>query len=409
MDSFNQHDGLAQAFGRRPRVVIGHPLMNRGGSEARVMWLAEAFKADCDVTVLTAGGWDLEDLNRYYGTALKPSDVTARIARYPIIGSRVPGDALRASLFQRHARRAAPDYDLRISAYNLIDWGLPAIHFVADFCWNRELRRVNEDQPTRIIYRDTPLRRAYLSLARACASHSGRDIFKDDQLVANSNWSAAQLLNVRPGSHFPVVYPPVWESFPAVPWPEKNFAFVMIGRIASEKRIEAAISVLQAIRRRGHRVTLHLCGRIPNDTYGRRVTELCNTHREWIRIEGAIHGDRKARILSSCRFGLQMCANEAFGIAVAEMVKAGAITFAPQHGGPAEILQHSDLLFSNETDAVDKIEAVLTSPERQAGLRDHLASRSNLFSAERFMREARSRVSEALVTIRGTSPPVAHP
>ena len=46
---------------------------------------------------------------------------------------------------------------------------------------------------------------------------------------------------------------------------------------------------------------------------------------------------------------------EAFGISVAEMVKAGAIVFAPNNGGQTEVINSPDLLFSGADDAVRKI------------------------------------------------------
>ena len=70
------------------------------------------------------------------------------------------------------------------------------------------------------------------------------------------------------------------------------------------------------------------------------------------------------------------------------MVKAGAIVFAPDDGGQVEILSHGDLLFQTVDDAANKISAVLSSPEKQAVLRSHLAQRSRAFSAESFIQES---------------------
>ena len=64
-------------------VVIGHPYMGRGGSEARVMWLIEALKQDFDVTVVTTGGWDLAALNSYYGTRV--GKTKSRFALHPFL------------------------------------------------------------------------------------------------------------------------------------------------------------------------------------------------------------------------------------------------------------------------------------------------------------------------------------
>jgi glycosyltransferase involved in cell wall biosynthesis len=386
---------------RRPKVVIGHPFLGRGGSEARVMWLVEALKPDCDVTVMTTGGWHLNDLNRSYGTSVKSGEVSVRLAPVPPLPARAMAAALRGALYQRFARRIAPEYDVRISAYNPTDWGMPAVHFIADFSWHREIREAYDPQTPGFVYRNTPLRRAYLSLVRRCGSPSDRNPVLDDRLIANSDWSAAQLRRYYPLPVVPVIYPPVWASFPLVPWSQKEIGFVMIGRIAPEKRIQAVIRVLDNLRSRGHRLTLHLCGGIPRDTYGRMIADLCAANREWVFSHGHVSGSLKAGILARCRYGIQMCPCEAFGISVAEMVRAGAIVFAPNDGGQTEILKSPDLLFDSEAGAIEKIQAVLEEPELQASLRTHLASRAEMFSAERFMREARAYIAEILIADRG--------
>jgi glycosyltransferase involved in cell wall biosynthesis len=394
---------FVRAIGRRPRVVIGHPFLARGGSEATLMWLAEALKSDCDVTVFTTQGWDLEELNRYYGTRLNRADVAVRYA--PSLGllGNVTAAALRCSLYQRFARRIASEYDLRVSAYNITDWGMPAVHFIADFSWHAEIRQTYDPQAPGLIYRDTPLRRAYLSFARACASPSARNPIADDRLVANSHWSAAQLQQHYGLPPLPVVYPPVWASFPDVPWPAKKEGFVMIGRIAPEKRIEAAIRVIAALRSHGHRLTLHICGSIPADGYGRKITALCEANRDWACLQGPVSGLQKATLLARYKYGIQARASEPFGISIAEMVKAGAIVFAPNHGGQAEILNRPDLLFADEAAAVEKIQAVLENPDLQSSLRAHLACRAELFSAQRFMREARAQIAGTLIAPRETA------
>ncbi len=376
--------------GRRSKAVIGHPRLGFGGSEAVVMWLIEALKGDHEVTVLTTAGWNLAELNASYGTQVRESEVKVRIAPVPRPIRNWSVAALRGACFQRFARKIAGDYDVRISAYNPTDWGLPAIHFVADFSWHKELReRLNPLAPG-FIYRDSIVRKAYLGMAAAWGSPSGRDLLRDDVVIANSKWSADLIRQACGASCAAVIYPPVWAEFPQVPWEEKENAFAMIGRIAPEKRIEEAIAILDAVRQRGHAVRLHLCGQIGNDLYGREIAKLCTKHAGWIVSEGHVGGERKAQILARCQFGIQTCKAEAFGISVAEMVKAGAVVFAPDSGGQIEILDHPSLLFANANEASEKIDKVLSRPSAQAVLRAHLCQRANLFSARTFMRETQA-------------------
>jgi glycosyltransferase involved in cell wall biosynthesis len=367
------------------RVVIGHPNIGRGGSESVLMWLIEALKCDYEVTVLTTGGWDRDALNDYYGTQVSQEDVRVRFAPVPFLLQRLDIAALRGAWYQRFAREIAAEYDVRISAYNLTDWGLPAIHFIADFSWKLEIRDRLDPPTPGMIYRKSPLRKAYLRIAAAYGRPSDRNVFKDDLVISNSRWSNAVLKEHCGVDCAAVVYPPVWAQFSDVPWNEKEQAFVMIGRIAPEKQIERAIEILEAVRMRGHTVRLHICGLVGNDLYGRRIARLCRAHSDWISLEGLVSGANKARILTHCRFGIQTRGAEPFGISIAEMVKAGAIVFAPNDGGQTEILDSPDLLFASVNDAVNKISAILSSVDKQVALRLHLARRTEMFSAEKFV------------------------
>jgi glycosyltransferase involved in cell wall biosynthesis len=379
----------------RPKVVIGHPMLGLGGSEAVVMWLIEALKGVSDVTVATTCGWNRLSLNEFYGTRVEENEIKVRIAPLPWPFQSHSVAALRGAVYQRFARRIAGEYDVRISAYNLTDWGLPAIHFLADFSWNKEIRdRIDPPSPG-FVYRDSLLRKAYIGLASAIALPSGRDPLLDDQLLANSHWTEQKMHRDCKIQCAATIYPPVWGDFPVISWKNKEDSFVMIGRISPEKQIEKAISILSAVRDRGHSINLRLCGQIEDDPYGQRIHELCRQHSDWIIPEGRVTGERKASILSKCRYGIQARAAEPFGISIAEMVKAGAIVFAPQDGGQAEILKNPDLLFFNESDAVEKVLAVLNSPSRQSMLRSELSGRAQEFSTSNFI----SRVRDFLLPV----------
>lgn len=375
------------------KIVIGHPHLGRGGSESNVMWLIEALKGDCDITVMTTGGWDLAELNAFYGTQVQEHEVKVRIAPVPWPARRYSAAALRGACYQRYARQIAGEYDLRISAYNPTDWGLPAIHFIGDFTWHAGIRNRFDPPTPGFVYRDSWLRKAYLGISAAFADPSGRKVLQEDVIVADSHWSAKMLREYCGLEQAPVVYHPVWAQFPAVAWEEKEEAFVMIGRISPEKRIEEAIAILNAVRGKGHSIRLHLCGAIGRDAYGRSIEALCKRHRDWIVPEGQVSGSRKASLLTRCRYGIQTRAAEPFGISVAEMVKAGAIVFTRNDGGQVEIVNHRSLLFDSAADAVGKICAVIRDTEAQNRLRKHLRRQAVLFDSDAFMAAAREIVS----------------
>ena len=104
-------------------------------------------------------------------------------------------------------------------------------------------------------------------------------------------------------------------------------------------------------------------------------------------------GAEKAQILAACRYGIHGREGEAFGIGVAEMVKAGCITFAPAEGGPAEIVNHEALLYRDDDEAIEKITAVLDQRALRGELIDHLRNQAKHFSPEAFMTGLREAVT----------------
>lgn len=223
-------------------------------------------------------------------------------------------------------------------------------------------------------------------------------------ILANSKWTAGIIgdkYDVKPK----VLYPPVEDGFPDVPVEQKDFGFVCIGRISQEKRIERIIEILAAVRSRGHDIHLHVIGDCSNP-YGQSIRQLAEAEGGWVHLDGRKAGLEKKDILAAHRFGIHACQGEAFGIAVAEMVKAGCITFVPDEGGQVEIVNHPDLTYANVDDAVVKIDAVLRDEQRQNDLRQHLKAQGELFSTERFMTGIRQAVETFLAT-RGTQRKVA--
>jgi len=381
----------------RVQVAIAHVCMGRGGSEAQAMWAIQALKDDYDVTLLTAGcvrEADLEDLNKFYDTSVRWDEVSVLEAPLlPGMRRNQLAAAVRGALFQRYCRKVASRFNVLVSAYNMCDFGVPGIHLISDFAWDHELSQKFDPMPQqarRLIHRNGLLRKAYLAFARSLARPSGRNLFAgEDLIVANSRWTA-RILEERHGAcNVPVIYPPVVAEFPHVPFDQKEFGFVCIGRIDHEKRVEKMIEIVGRVRSLGHDVHLHVIGSIDQSPYGRMIRRLCAENCTWVIPEGRKTGEQKARLLTGHRFGIHACEREAFGIAVAELVKAGCIPFVPDTGGQVEIVGDPQLCYRDVDDAVAKIDAVLSDETRQRQLAEKLAGHMERFSNERFACEFR--------------------
>ncbi len=368
-----------------PRVAIVHPqLVAGGGSEAGAMWTLQALQDESRLTLVTMGRPDLGSLNRKYGTTVDENKIEGRFLRLPP-GTRKRFDALRGFPLARYCRRHARDFDVMISAYNIMDFGVAGIQMVADFSFDDALRR--ELHPAdgtagNGSRRTSPARSLYLGLARALAGSRG-DGWKRNLTVANSEWTR-DLLRDRFGVVSGVVYPPVAGSFPAVPWNEREDGFVVVGRLVPEKGVRRVIEILGDVRKEKP-VHLHIVGRRERTAHAREVEELCRRNRDWIHLEGEIYGPEKAEFLARHKYGISGCRNEAFGIAVAEMVKAGSIVWVPDGGGQKEIVAHPGLVYSGRGHASALILAALGEPAAETALRYHLEARADLFSSARFV------------------------
>jgi glycosyltransferase involved in cell wall biosynthesis len=190
-------------------------------------------------------------------------------------------------------------------------------------------------------------------------------------------------------------------SFPAVSWDERENGFVCVGRVAPEKRMDAVIGILHQVRQHGFDIHLHILGGQDDSPFAKKVQALASRHRPWVFLEGRVAGETKRELMARHRFGINGRKSEPFGIAVAELVKAGCLTFVPNGGGQTEIVDHPSLIFDNDDDAIHKIVSALENPPLQTALADHLRERSPELSTERFQGTVRSLVAEFLERKRG--------
>jgi glycosyltransferase involved in cell wall biosynthesis len=383
----------------RPRIAVIHPyLLESGGSEAIALWTAQALRTEFDVHLISMGETSIEALNRWHGTTLSEDEI--RIIRLPIprwLGGRF--DAFRSYPLARWCRRHAAEFEAMVVAYNIADYGRPALQYISDFSFDDRLRRASMDSPEgrrAILYRASPARALYIGLGRRLTG-SGGSRWRGFPTLANSAWTAA-IMKTSLGMDCRVVYPPVAAVGPGRPWDKRRDAFMTIGRLSPEKRIETMIRIVDEVRSRGLALPLDIYGPRTSSSYGRTIAAMCDERNGACGLKGILSGADKISALGTYKYGLSGRLREPFGISVAEMVKAGALVWVPSGGGQVEIVDHPDLIYDNAADAAAKIESVLRDPERLAALRAHLARQAEKFSAERFMTEMRNAVGGFLET-----------
>ncbi len=381
----------------KPRLLIAHPWMGRGGSEATAMWTIEALLPDFDITFVTAAllqDADWGTLNRSYGTSVDPRRI------HVIEAPKLPGATgpqklvhLQVRWFERYCHQIAGDYDFALSAYNPIHFGIRAIHLIGDFSFDESMRRrlrTGGEEPRR--HRAGLLRNAYLELGRRLEIQRPPLREWDDLILANSAWAAKQLEEhfglSRPG----VLHPPVPLSFASGKGTRDPHGCVCLGRVVPEKEIERIITIVSRVREAGFPMTLTMVGAFDQSDYSRRVKERIASEGDWIRTPGFLDLQQKRALLETQTYAIHACRIEAFGIAVAEMAAMGCVPVIPEEGGAGEIVADPALRYRDEDEAVAILLGLVRAPERVLAISASLPEGMARFAPEAFQRRLREYV-----------------
>ena len=375
------------------RILFVQPVVAPpGGGEGLAAWLIEALKRDYRLTLLTWEPVDFAAVNRFFGTELQASEfeavTTPRAARLANF-SPTPVVRLKLLYLLMQARRRADRFDAVMWASNEADLGprgIQYVHFPGDLLREPELIRW---------YHFSAIVRAYDAIGERLTGFSV-DRMKRNLTLANSEYTARAIREMF-GIEPLVVYPPAIGKFADVPWEQRKDGFVCVGRIIPWKRIELMIEILSAVRAAGPQVHFHVAGKGDSPEYVASIRRLVEANAPWVHLHEDLSRPELVELIASHRYGIHAMQGEPFGMAVAELISGGCVTFVPNSGGQVEIVGNDErLTYSSPEDAVNKILRALRDPDHQASLRSHIASRRNLFGAERFVSRIRQVVADYL-------------
>ena len=374
------------------RVLLVQPgIAPPGGGSLVAAWMLQAL---CDVHRVTLFAWEAPDLgrvNRHFGTTLAAGDFALRTpppSRLVAHGP-TPLTLVRHLLLMRAARAVACEYDVVLTANNESDLGRPALQYVHYPMLSPrrpaiDLRWYSAAPGAVRVYQWTVRRLTGFSLARMRANTT----------LANSAYIAAHLRAAH-GIAARVRHPPAPGDYPAVPWEARAPSVVAVGRFAPDKRLDVAVDVVAALRATHPAVTLHLVGVEDDAATTAALRRRAEASGGWLVLHEDLPRTALGALLARHRFGIHAMAGEHFGIAVAEMVRAGCVPFVATPGGPAEIVGgEAALCWGSPAEAVAKMRAVLDDDATAAALRERLAARADGFTPERFVADVRKLVAE---------------
>jgi glycosyltransferase involved in cell wall biosynthesis len=369
----------------RPRVLVAHPILGiSGGGNVVAAWALQALREEFQVTLGTLRGVDWQGLNRNFGTSLREGDCAVRIAppAYQALWRSIPtkGALMEAAVTTRWARDldARERFDVLLSTQNEMDFGRPGLQYV-HFPWAYLPRPEIE---MRWFHHIPGVLAAYRA---ACGwiSHSTREGTRRNLFLANSKFVAGKIESYY-GVSATILHPPVPGEFPEVPWERRRSAAVAVGRLHQAKRWEMAVDIVERVRSHGFDMELTLICHQDKADYGRRIHALAAS-RPWFRILSDLTRQQLAHEIAEHRYGIHAMENEHFGIAVAEMVRAGCVTFVHDSGGPVEIVgEKPELRFRDAAEGAAAMAAVLGDSALCERLRAGLAMQRGLYSTEQF-------------------------
>lgn len=369
----------------RKRVLVAHPRVTAsGGGNGVAAWTLQALRDSCDVSLATLQPVDCAALNSSWGTSLHAGDFRVHVA--PASYQRLlrsmptPGALLEICLMMRLAQDLdrLHRYDVLLGTQNEMDFGRRGITYV-HHPWVYLPRPKSE---MRWFHYIPGVLAAYRHICGRVA-HVSNEGLRRNLSIANSAFTAGRIRDVH-GLDPVVVFPPVTGDFPDTPWEQRAAAMVAIGRLHGCKRWETAVAIVEEVRRRGHALTLTVIGHGDDVAYEQRLRRLAVT-RPWFRICLNVTRDELKGLVANHRYGIHTMQDEHFGMAPAEIVRAGCLLFAHNSGGPVEVVGgESRLLFDDISEAADKIERVLSNAALEAELRTRLAAQRRLFSTETF-------------------------
>ena len=342
-------------------LMVQRSLSPPGGGNAVAAWMVHALANDGhEVTTVTESEWQPGDTNAFYGTAI-PDSVDRIVTPSWQRGLSQLGEGrltrLRMSLVLGRARKAMPAHDLCVTADNFTAFPMPGIQYV--------------HFPAKIRPPRPPLVEAYFSLCDQIAGAPASGASTNATLV-NSRWTGERLTSLGEIRHATVLYPPVIDPGPGLHWAARENVLLCVGRFHPSKRIETVIRIANGVRARGMAdARLLLVGSSVDGTYTESLKRL-TANDAWVEWHEDVPRTTLNALMGRARFAIQAMVDEHFGMATAELARAGCLVFAHDSGGTPEVLDGEPaLLWRSEADAVDRILAA--DPGAASRLRERAA------------------------------------
>ena len=380
------------------KVLVYHKQLTSllgGGTFQPLMFIAELQKS-CDVTLALNEDTDIEQVSGMSEVAIDVSRL--KVVRLdPERGIAARYEWLRALCRARKLKRLAADADICISTANVMDFGKPGHHFIyllsqfGGHAFYDHLLRIKSRTGIRRMLRRVQTGIAENVVRPLCGLRPLRRILADkrEHIYPTSHYVEGIVRGYYGDFNSTVFYPPTIFEFAADDVPRDPLLAIYIGRIFPPKRITDIVAIVERARElSGKDLKLHIAGKLMEIPYTGLLKKLA-AERPWLELVGPKYGRDKEKFMLSASYALHAERDEAFGIAIAEYLKAGSIPIVPDEGGPKEIVGDPELTFGTNDEAAQTLAKLLADDAFRAKKRRHCAERAGEFTLSAYLARQR--------------------
>lgn len=369
------------------KVLIYHKQLTAllgGGTFQPLMFIAELQK-NCDVTLALNGDVDIEQV-------MKMSEVSIDVSRLNVVrldphdGFLTKHEYLLGLYRMRKLKELAKDADVCISTANVMDFGKPGHHFLyllsqfGGHAFYDYLMHTKGKTGVRRMLRRFLTGIGENIIKPLCGLRSQRKIMSDkrEHIYPTSQYVDRIVRGYYGDFNSTIFYPPTIFEFTATNIPRDPLLAIYIGRIFPPKRITDIIAIVERARELSSMdLKLHIAGKLMDNSYTKLLQKMA-AERPWLKLVGPKYGKEKESFMLSATYALHAERDEAFGIAIAEYLKAGNVPIVPDEGGPKEIVDDSELTFKTIEEAAQTLARLLSDKafleDKQRNCAEHAKS-----------------------------------
>ena len=388
---------------KKKKILIYHKQLTAllGGGTFQPLLFAAELQKTCDVTIALNGDADIARSCEMAGVPIDAAKL--RVVRLdPKDGFLLRHPYLLSLVRARRLRRLAKDADVCISTANVVDFGKSGHHFV--YLLSQFGGHAFYDYLMQTRGR-TGVRRMYRRLCTWLGENVAKPLFgvrplakiladPRERIYPTSKYVEGVVRGFFGPFNSTVFHPPTVFEFAESGVARDPLLAVYVGRIFPPKRITDIVAAVERAREiSGRDLKLHIAGKLVPIPYTKRL-EAMAAERPWLRLVGPVYGKDKERFMLSATYALHAERDEAFGIAVAEYLKAGCIPVVPDVGGPSEIVGDPELEFRDVDGAAGILAKLLADAEFREAKRRRCAARGADFTMQAYMARQRRVLGE---------------